>query len=199
MEPLVYIHADESCLGVQFTDRDSPGGAAALVEHWTGAAWQRRDCWASTPATTNNRMALLSAELPLRLLRRPCRVVFTSDSNYLVLGMRDWVYGWARRGWRRKSGAIENEALWRSLVEVARRHRVEWRWVRGHAGDPRNEYANWLAVKAAREQSASDGLAPSGYEAWLEGKRARGGYLDVLEHAPPDESEFRPAPPLPET
>jgi ribonuclease HI len=192
MEPLVYIHADESCLGVQFTDRDSPGGAGGLVEHWTAAEWHRRDYWASEPATTNNRMALLSAELPLRLLQRPCRVLFTSDSNYLVRGMREWVYGWASRGWRRRTGAVENEDLWRRLVDAARPHRIDWRWVRGHAGHPRNEYANHLATRAAREQTSSAGFVPSGYLEWLEKEREKGRYLDVYEFAAPEDDAFDP-------
>jgi ribonuclease HI len=196
MMPLVLIHADESCLGVQFTDRDSPGGAGGLVEHWTGGEWQRRDYWASDPATTNNRMALLSAVLPLTLLRRPCRVVFTSDSNYLIRGMREWVYGWAGRGWRRKTGDVENVDLWRSLVDAAQPHRIDWRWVRGHAGHPRNEYANWLATQAARKQLDSGGLVPSGYTQWLDQEREKGRYHGVFEFEPPAEDAFDPAPPF---
>ncbi len=192
MEPLVYIYADESCLGVQFTDRDSPGGAAGLVEFWRGDHWERRDYWVSEPATTNNRMALRSAIEGLAALRVPCRVVFTSDSQYLVRGMREWVPGWIRRGWKRKTGAIENVELWRALVDVARRHRVDWRWVRGHAGHPQNEYANHLATRAARKQDASGGLVPSGYEEWLDAHREKGRFLDVFEFQPPREEKFDP-------
>ncbi|HEY8484413.1 MAG TPA: RNase H family protein [Longimicrobiales bacterium] len=194
MEPLVYIYADESCLGVQFTDRPSPGGAAGLIELWRGNEWVRREYWVSEPATTNNRMALRSAIEGLRSLNRPCRVIFTSDSQYLVRGMREWVPGWIRRGWRRKDGPIENEDLWRELVDVARRHAVDWRWVRGHAGHPQNEYANWLAIRAAKTQTDSGGLVPSGFEAWLEQRRSHGSYLDFNEFAPPKETEFHPAP-----
>lgn len=192
MEPLVYIYADESCLGVQFTDRDSPGGAAGLVEFWRGDHWERRDYWVSEPATTNNRMALRSAIEGLSALRVPCRVVFTSDSQYLIRGMREWVPEWIRRGWKRKGGAIENVELWRALVEAARRHRVDWRWVRGHAGHPQNEYANYLATRAARTQTSSNGLVPSGYESWLAAEREKGRFLDVFEFQPPREETFRP-------
>ncbi|MFS8638484.1 MAG: ribonuclease H [Gemmatimonadota bacterium] len=194
MEPLVYIYADESCLGVQFTDRDSPGGAAGLIEFWRGDHWERRDYWVSEPATTNNRMALRSAIEGLAALRVPCRVVFTSDSQYLIRGMREWVPGWIRRGWKRKGGAIENVELWRALVDAARRHRVDWRWVRGHAGHPQNEYANHLATRAARTQTSSNGLVPSGYERWLEAEREKGRFLDVFEFQPPREETFRPVP-----
>lgn len=196
MQPLVYVYADESCLGVQFTDRDSPGGAAGMVEHWNGEEWVRRDYWLSEPATTNNRMALRSAITGLRLLKRACRVAFTSDSQYLVRGMREWVHGWVRRGWRRKGGAVGNLELWQELVEVAARHRIAWRWVRGHAGHAQNEFANHLATRAARLQDASDGLVDSTFVAWLEDEREKHErYLDFYEWAAPVEEPFRPDPP----
>ncbi len=193
MEPIVRIFADESCLGVQFTDRDSPGGAAGLAEHWTGHAWRRRDYWVSEPATTNNRMAIRSAIEGLAALRRPCRVIFTSDSQYLVKAMREWITGWVRRNWQRKTGPVENADLWKQLLPVARRHRVDWRWIRGHAGHPQNEYANDLAVRAARLQNHSHGLVESGFGEWLEDQRARRErYLDFFEHRPPDDGRFDP-------
>lgn len=180
-ELVVQIHADESCLGNQFVDRDNPGAGAGLVEYWKDGAWERRDFWLSDPATTNNRMALESATAGLAHLKRACSVVFVSDSQYLVKGMSEWVRGWKARGWKRKAGPIENLVLWRALDREAARHRVEWRWVRGHAGHPKNEYANHLATGAAKRLDASDGLIPSGFDAWLEGERKRGRYLDWVE------------------
>lgn len=183
---LVLVHADESCLGNQFADRDRPGGAAALLEHWTEDGWVRRDLWTSDPSTTNNRMALTSAILALEALNRRCRVRFVSDSRYLVNGASEWMPAWKRRGWKRKGGPIENLDLWRRLDRVAARHEVGWGWVRGHAGDPRNEYVNELAQRAARKLSAAPGPVPSGFEAWLEAQREeRGRYLDHFEFAPP--------------
>jgi ribonuclease HI len=197
---LVYVYADESCLGNQFTDRPRPGGAGGLVEFWQRDAWVRRDYWASEPATTNNRMALRGASGLLDALTRPCRVIFTSDSQYLIKGMGEWIYGWAKRGWKRKGGDIENVELWQSLARAASRHEIEWRWVRGHAGHAQNEYANDLAVLAAREQSASGGLVESRFGEWLEHHReARQRYMDFFEMAPPPDDEvFRAAkrPPL---
>ena len=182
----VFIYADESCLGNQFTDRANPGGAGGLVELWRGDRWVRRDYWLSEPGTTNNRMALRSAVDGLDALKRDCHVIFTSDSQYLVKGMNEWVAGWVARGWKRKSGSIENLELWQQLVAAAARHRVEWRWVRGHAGHPQNEYANHLATRAARELSSSGGLIDSGFAAWLEVEREqRKRYFDFIEHAPP--------------
>lgn len=181
----VFIYADESCLGNQFTDRANPGGAGGLVESWRTDHWVRRDYWVSEPATTNNRMAIRSAITGLGALKRPCAVVFTSDSQYLVKGMSEWVHGWAARGWKRKAGPIENLELWQELVAAAARHQVQWRWVRGHAGHPQNEYANHLATRAARDLSCSDGLVESDFEKWLEKERERDRYFDFLEHAPP--------------
>jgi len=198
MQKLVYVYADESCLGIQYTDRDSPGGAAGLVQYWTGNVWVRRDFWISEPATTNNRMAIRSGITALTLLRGPCRVIFTSDSQYLIRGMGEWIHGWVRRGWRRKSGAVENEDLWRQLAEAARSHRIDWRWVRGHAGHAQNEYANYLAVRAAREQSDSAGLTESGFAGWIEAeRRERGNFVDFDECAPPPGEKFDPAPDVP--
>jgi len=190
---LVYIYADESCLGNQNRSVPRPGAAAGMLERFDERrGWHRRDFAAFDPDTTNNRMALTSAIVGLAALRKPCDVVFTSDSQYLVLGMKEWVHGWAARGWRRKGGEIENLDLWRDLVKAAGRHRVEWRWVRGHADHPKNEYANDLAVRIARSGTAPAGLSDSGFPEWFEEQLARGrfaGYLDV----PPDDP-FRPDP-----
>jgi ribonuclease HI len=192
---LVYIYADESCLGNQFTDRDSPGGAGGLVELWRSDGCVRRDYWASEAATTNNRMALRGATELLAALRRPCRIVFTSDSQYLVTGMREWIHGWAARGWKRKTGAIENVELWRELASAAQRHEIDWRWVRGHAGHPQNEYVNDLAVAAAKKLSSSGGLVESKFVEWLQGHREKKQrYMDFFESEPPaDETAFRAA------
>ena len=182
---LVYIHADESCLGNQFQDRANPGGAGGLVEVWRKGAWERRDYWLSEPDTTNNRMALRSAIEALRALNRPCPVRFVSDSQYLVKGVAEWLPGWKRLGWRRKTGAIENLGLWQDLDRELQRHRVATEWIRGHAGHPRNEYANHLATRAAKELTTSEGLIPSAFEAWLETERTRGRYLEFQESLPP--------------
>ena len=197
-EPLLFIYADESCLGNQFRDQARPGGGAGMIEYrHPERGWLRRDYWSSEPDTTNNRMALVSAKDLLAHLKSPSRVVFTSDSRYLIDGMTSWVHGWAQRGWRRKDGEIENLALWRALVEAARRHAVRWSWVKGHAGHPQNEYANHLATRAAAAQSTSNGLVDSGFESWLSGERERGRYVGFT---PPAVETFdfvpsRPPPP----
>ena len=199
---LVYVYADESCLGNQFRERATPGGAAALVETFrevrTGYDQPpvRTDLFVCEPDSTNNRMALRSAFEVLERLG-PSSVVFTSDSNYLVLGMREWVHGWAARGWRRKGGAIENLDLWGRLLRAARPHRIEWRWVRGHAGHPKNEYAHRLAIRAAERQLDSGGFVDSGFDAWLQEEMERGHFLDFYDVPPKEPFRPGPAPPPP--
>jgi ribonuclease HI len=181
---VIHIHADESCLGNQFVDRDNPGGGAGLVEYWKEGGWERRDFWISDPATTNNRMALESATEGLRQLKRSCQVVFVSDSQYLGKGMSELLHGWKARGWKRKAGPIENLELWQILDREAARHEVSWRWVKGHAGHPKNEYAKHLATGAAKRLDASGGLVESGFDEWLADERKRGRYVSWKEPGP---------------
>jgi ribonuclease HI len=179
-QPVAVVHLDESCLG-NGREGANPGGAGGLIEVRTGRGIERRDVLVGDPDTTNNRMALTGGIAVLELLARKetrFRALFVSDSEYLVKGIREWAPSWERRGWTRKGGAIENLELWQSLVSAARRHDAQWTWVRGHKGHAKNEYANDLAVKAAKEQVTSDGAVLSGFGAWLEAKRAKGMYLE---------------------
>lgn len=176
--PGVLVYADESCLG-NGREGANPGGAGGMIEHRKTPTSEptRLDYWLSEPATTNNRMALRSAIEALGILSRKgnrLHVRFTSDSQYLVRGMREWVPGWKSRGWRRKGGEIENLLLWKEIDAAAARHVVEWEWVRGHNKHPQNEYADHLATRAAREQSNSGGPIPSLYMEWLAAQRAKG-------------------------
>ena len=176
----VLVHADESCLG-NGTEPPNPGGNAALIEAPAGDSVARWDFYECAPDTTNNRMALAGAIATLEWLHRQwrnARVTYVSDSEYLIKGMNDWVPGWMARGWRRKGGAVENLPLWQKLVQAAAGHTIEWRWVRGHNEDPKNEYANDLAIRAAERQERSNGLVPSGFDTWLAQRRARGQYTD---------------------
>jgi ribonuclease HI len=179
--PAAVLHLDESCLG-NGREGENPGGGGGLIEvRGRRGGIERRVFYISSPATTNNRMALAGAIAALQLLARKgvrTRALVVSDSEYLVKGMREWAPAWAARGWRRKGGAIENLELWQALVKSARLHEAQWTWVRGHRGHPKNEYANDLAVAAAREQKTSEGVVPSGFGDWLEAKRAKGLYAE---------------------
>lgn len=196
--PLVAIYADESCLG-NGREGENPGGAGVLVEfRRESGELVRRDAWVSEPATTNNRMALRSvieAFAALGKKGRRMRVVFTTDSRYIVDGMTQWVHDWARRGWKRKAGPIENLELWQEAVRVAAPHEVEWRWVRGHDGHAQNEFANMLAIRAAGDQTQSGGLVESGYDAWAKGMSGKRTSLRLEPF--PDAGAFRAASRLP--
>ena len=181
----IFIHADESCLGNQFQTSANPGGAAGLMEAWQDGEWQRRDYWISELDTTNNRMALRSAIEGLRMLNRKCTVYFVSDSRYLVDGIRQWLPNWKTNNWKRKGGSILNLELWKELDRELQDHDVRPKWVRGHDGHPENEYANYLATKAAKDRTESGGLIESGFHEWLNGLRDKGMYLDYLEFEGP--------------
>lgn len=171
---IVAIYADESCLG-NGREGSNPGGAGGLIEMMdSSGSITRWDYWVSEPATTNNRMALhsvIEAFGELSKMNRQFRVVFTSDSRYIVEGMRSWVQGWVARGWRRKGGPIENLELWKRAVKAVAQFESQWNWVRGHNGQPQNEYANHLATRAAADQSCSNGIVKSDFESWLEATR----------------------------
>jgi ribonuclease HI len=193
---LVAIYADESCLG-NGREGENPGGAGGLIEwlHPRSNEVARCDYWISEPATTNNRMALRSVIEAFREISRrgnSYRVIFTSDSKYIVEGMTTWVAGWMARGWKRKTGPIENLELWKQAVDAVVRHEIQWRWVRGHVGHPQNEYANFLATRAAAEQSTSAGLRQSEFDKWIADQKE--GTVRLKETDPfPDLQSFQPS------
>ncbi len=122
-----------------------PGGWGAILR-FRGT---ERELSGAETATTNNRMELTAATMALEALTRPCRVVLHTDSEYVRLGMTRWHTGWVRRNWRNAAGdPVANMDLWRRLLAAAAAHEIEWRWVRGHAGDAMNERADKLATAA---------------------------------------------------
>ncbi len=133
----VTIHTDGGCEG-----NPGPGGWAAVLEH----GGRRKEISGGEPATTNNRMELLAAIRALEALKEPCEVELFTDSNYVRDGITKWITGWKRKGWRtQKKEPVKNEALWRALDTAASRHRIEWRWLRGHVGHVENERCDQLA------------------------------------------------------
>jgi len=193
---LVAIYADESCIG-NGREGNNPGGAAGVIEWLSPNTSEptRADYWISEPATTNNRMALRSVIEAFRALSRrgnSYRVVFTSDSKYIVDGMNEWLPGWKARDWKRKGGPILNLELWKEADDAVSRHECQWRWVRGHDGQPQNEYANFLATRAAAELTDSGGLKQSQFDAWL--SEHQNGRLRLKDSAPfPDVNSFQPS------
>ncbi|HUQ14603.1 MAG TPA: ribonuclease H [Gemmatimonadales bacterium] len=177
--PIAILHLDESCLG-NGREGENPGGGGGLIEvRSRSGKIQRRDFFLHEPVTTNNRMALLGATRALELLARKgarFTALMVSDSQYLVKGMREWVPAWKARGWTRKGGPIENLELWKALDAAGRKHDVQWAWLRGHQRHPKNEYADWLAVRAAREQRGTAGAVDSEFDEWLADAQEKGLY-----------------------
>ena len=149
----VEIFTDGACLG-----NPGPGGWAALLR-WRD---EERELAGGEPATTNNRMELMAAIRGLEALKRPSRVVLTTDSTYVRDGITRWVAGWQRNGWKTAAKKpVKNVDLWQRLNAAVSGHDVEWRWVKGHAGHDENERCDELAVQAATERAS---LVDEGYE-----------------------------------
>jgi ribonuclease HI len=133
----VVIHTDGACKG-----NPGPGGWGALLE-FNG---RRRELCGGEALTTNNRMELMAAIQALEVLKEPCEVLLHTDSTYVRSGILEWLPAWKARGWKTADRkAVKNQDLWQRLDAAAARHRVEWKLVRGHAGDPGNEKADQLA------------------------------------------------------
>ncbi|MDT7933338.1 MAG: ribonuclease HI [Sphingomonadaceae bacterium] len=145
----VRIFTDGACKG-----NPGPGGWGAILV----AGGHERELSGYEPLTTNNRMELTAAVEGLAALKRPCAVTLTTDSVYVRDGITKWVQGWQRNGWRTADKKpVKNEDLWRALLQAAAPHRIDWRWVKGHAGHPENERADALAnaaIAAARAARA---------------------------------------------
>ncbi|MCC6717032.1 MAG: ribonuclease HI [Acetobacteraceae bacterium] len=143
---IVEIWTDGGC-----KPNPGPGGWGAILRF--GAT--ERELSGAEPATTNNRMELTAAATALEALKRPCRVVLHTDSEYLRLGITRWHQGWVRKNWRTAAGdPVANMDLWRRILEAAKPHAIEWKWVRGHSGHPMNERADMLATEARRALGA---------------------------------------------
>ncbi|MGQ0799554.1 MAG: ribonuclease HI [Pseudomarimonas sp.] len=144
----VEIHTDGACIG-----NPGPGGWGALLR----CNQVERELSGSEPDTTNNRMELMAAISALEALKSSCHVRLHTDSQYVQKGITEWVEGWARRGWKTAAGAVvKNQDLWQRLQAAQKPHRVQWVWVRGHAGHIDNERVDRLARRAA-EQSQRAG------------------------------------------
>lgn len=143
----VEIFTDGACRG-----NPGPGGWGALLNY----GGTKRELSGAEGQTTNNRMELLAAISALEALKRPCKVVLTTDSVYVRDGITRWLAGWKRKGWRTASGSpVKNQDLWQQLDAAAARHEVRWEWVKGHAGHPGNEAADRLANEAIDRMQGS--------------------------------------------
>lgn len=140
MSTPIEIFCDGACSG-----NPGPGGFGALLR--AGSAV--KEISGSEIVTTNNRMELTAAITALDALRRRCSVSVTTDSQYLVKGMKEWIFNWKRKGWMNsKKEPVLNRDLWERLDQLSQYHTIEWKWVRGHSGHPENERCDELARAA---------------------------------------------------
>ena len=139
--PEVEIFTDGACKG-----NPGPGGWGAILRFGD----KERELSGGESPTTNNRMELMAAIEALNALKRPCHVQLTTDSNYVRDGITKWIHGWRRNGWKTADKKpVKNAELWQALLDAAAPHRIEWHWVKGHAGHPENERADALACAEA--------------------------------------------------
>ena len=139
--PRVKIATDGACKG-----NPGPGGWGALLRMGT----HEKELSGGEAHTTNNRMELLGAIRGLQALTKPCHVTLVTDSSYVKDGITKWIHGWQRNGWRTAAKQpVKNADLWQELITATEPHRIDWTWVKGHAGDPDNERADVLASNAA--------------------------------------------------
>jgi ribonuclease HI len=135
----VTIYTDGACKG-----NPGPGGWGVLLQ----SGDTRKELFGGERSTTNNRMELTAVIQALQALKRPCEVTLYLDSQYVLKGITEWMPGWKAKGWRTASKQpVKNVELWRQLDDLLATsgHKVDWRWVRGHNGDPGNERADALA------------------------------------------------------
>ena len=142
MTDIVEVYTDGACKG-----NPGVGGWGALLRY----GGRTREIYGGERLTTNNRMELMGVIRALEALKRPSRLRVHTDSQYVQLGISRWIHDWKRRGWRTADKKpVKNEDLWRRLDELAGRHRIEWIWVKGHAGHDGNERADELANLGAK-------------------------------------------------
>uniref|UniRef100_UPI003B3AEAF4 ribonuclease HI n=1 Tax=Bosea sp. (in: a-proteobacteria) TaxID=1871050 RepID=UPI003B3AEAF4 len=131
------VWTDGACSG-----NPGPGGWGAILSY-NGV---EKELSGGEPQTTNNRMELMAAIAALEALKRPCTVALHTDSQYLRQGITGWIHGWKKNGWRTADKKpVKNAELWQRLDAALGQHKIEWKWVKGHAGDERNERADALA------------------------------------------------------
>jgi ribonuclease HI len=140
---IVEIFTDGACKG-----NPGVGGWGALLR----TKGKEREMYGGEAHTTNNRMELMGAIAALEVLSRPCHIRLHTDSKYVQQGISEWVHAWKQRGWKTSSKQpVKNEDLWRRLDEAVGRHKIEWIWLKGHAGHTENERADQLANRGVEE------------------------------------------------
>ena len=144
----VVIHTDGACKG-----NPGPGGWGALLV----AGGREKELFGGEPSTTNNRMELTAVIRALEALKVPSEVEIHTDSQYVKNGIETWIHGWKRNGWKTSARQpVKNADLWQQLDTLSQPHKLEWIWVKGHAGHPENERADALANRGIDELTNKD-------------------------------------------
>lgn len=141
----IEIYTDGACKG-----NPGPGGWGVLLK----SAGTQKELFGGELGTTNNRMELTAVIEALSALKRPCHVTLHADSQYVLKGITEWLAGWKARGWKTAAKQpVKNVDLWQRLDELVNSagHKIDWRWVRGHNGDPGNEHADMLANRGVEQ------------------------------------------------
>ncbi len=147
MTNTVEIFADGACRG-----NPGPGGWGALLRFNDN----EKELYGAEADTTNNRMELTAVIKSLESLTRPCEIVVTLDSKYVLDGIQSWIENWKKRGWKTAAKKpVKNEDLWRQLDALKQEHKITWNWVKGHSGHDENERADQLANKGIDEMLGS--------------------------------------------
>lgn len=147
MRKTVAIFTDGSCLG-----NPGPGGYGVVLKYQQ----HLKEMSGGFLQTTNNRMELMAAIVGLESLKEDCNVVLTTDSQYVRLGITQWLKNWKRNNWRTsQKEPVKNKDLWQRLDAASARHQIDWQWVKGHAGHPENERCDELARVAATEKATA--------------------------------------------
>ena len=140
---IVTLYTDGACRG-----NPGPGGWGVLLEY----EGHRKELYGAEAHTTNNQMELMAAISGLEALTKPCSVVLYTDSTYVMKGITEWLEGWKKRGWKTAGKKpVKNVELWKRLETATERHEINWKWVKGHSGDPGNEAADALANRGIDE------------------------------------------------
>ena len=143
----VNLYTDGACSG-----NPGPGGWGSVLEFHFGGELHRKELKGGEPESTNNRMEMRAVIEGLRILKESCQVTLTTDSSYVKDGITKWIHGWKRNGWKTAAKKpVKNKEIWLEMLEQCERHKIEWKWIKGHSGHLQNERCDTLATSWVKD------------------------------------------------
>lgn len=140
LDKILNIYTDGACKG-----NPGIGGWGAILQYENTI----KEIKGFSKETTNNIMELTAVIKALETLNRSCKIIITTDSNYVKNGITDWINNWKKNGWKTaKKQPVKNKNLWIELDQLVSKHTIDWKWIKGHSGHPENERADELANEA---------------------------------------------------